>query len=595
MAGRKHVMTAVAVLLAWSPLVQADGEAGVFGNIGYFYTHSSASGGAVSDSAHLSASLNARTPLVTPWVGILEGGGTVSSAGATTQTSNSHSRVVSGHADLRLFPSSPFPFRFTYQESDSLSDWVEGNPDSDSYNANNVRIEKNYRTRFFKAKQSLIAPGGDRVDGWYSERMRFTDDVGDAVDTTKGLKYQGRGKVYNLYATMLNQAKSYDPDDEESSVDNFNVMLNLFPSKDYYVKFLGNKTHYENNSALGNGTFFAQSANTLEQATGLFYWRPEHRAFVLSGGGRLSSREVRGGSPTDHTIQTFDGNLSANYQINRRLRATGSVAGSALDRDDVGYDTSLENNVVGLKTSFGLQYQSDRYLWKSFNYFYYANTGVGVDVDAQYEDWESYNSLSASAGHTLHRSWVTGNRSRLRLNLRQAASKQLQDRDNSAPANLNHGLSLYWNDSGDSASTFAQASALDSRSFGEDRRNQIVTLQLSRTMPLSRLSSWGGHVTSQSSRQTSEVHRQEHFLTSITGRLHYQHARLFGIYKLRFKAKMDVLATENRTGGDRRQGDMEGRFSYRLGLLNTALIYRQIVSEENVTFRTVVFQVNRSF
>jgi len=84
-------------------------------------------------------------------------------------------------------------------------------------------------------------------------------------------------------------------------------------------------------------------------------------------------------------------------------------------------------------------------------------------------------------------------------------------------------------------------------------------------------------------------------LTTLTGRLSYQHGRLFGIYRLKFNTKLDLSSTANRDGGDRKQAEWESRATYAVGMLNTALVARVVESDSGLGSRVVVFQANRSF
>lgn len=146
---------------------------------------------------------------------------------------------------------------------------------------------------------------------------------------------------------------------------------------------------------------------------------------------------------------------------------------------------------------------------------------------------------------------------------------------------------------------YSQLTALDTRNIDDDTEMQIINLQVSRTLPMTRLSQWGMHLSGQSSRRRSPGDDDERFidgfLTTINGRLNYQHARMFGIYRLKFRTRVDVTSTANRNGGDRRQADWQGNLGYKVGKLSTALIGRWVFSDSGMDNKIVYLQLNRSF
>ncbi len=556
------------------------------GNIGYFYTLNENDGGSQADSSNLIGSLNADAYLWQPWFARLNAGGTVSIAKSEADTINSESKLLSSRLNLQVLPKSRFPFQLTFNSSDNAVEWV--NKDK----AELVDLGLDYRSRYFNVRQSYITLGGNRLDAWYSQRMRGSDINGDLKDNTYGAKAKWRAKNYNLYLAGTMQTKEQSEIDQQRKNTVLSLMHNYIPTSEFYIKTLATKTRVDNETRKGDdptnssGSFPLNSVTDISQVTSFFYWRPVHKPFTLTGGTRFVWRNVDFATVKDDQTN-FNANVAGNYQVNRRFRITGTANISSLDTE--------RNNRVASKQSVLANFRSDRYALRYFNYYWYVNGGVGNEVEAQFQKTDTTQDLNIGIGHSAHRNWVTGNRSNLRANIIQAAREFIQIDEGDTSFTLSHSASLTWRDGGQQSTSFIQLSGLDSRNFDDDIDTQIITLQLSHNVPISRLSSWGGHFTLQSTRRNTVQTRMDRFLTTGTGRLNYRHARLFGIYRLEFRGRFDISTTANREGGDQKQAELEGRLRYNIGLLNTTLLGRWVNNDAGIGSKMLVFQVNRQF
>jgi hypothetical protein len=263
-------------------------------------------------------------------------------------------------------------------------------------------------------------------------------------------------------------------------------------------------------------------------------------------------------------------------------------------------DEQNKTDTQSANVSALLNYRSDRIMLRDFIYNWYASGGIGNRIDVHFEEASYSQNLNVGAGHSAHRVWVTGNRSTVRLNLTQSAREFVKYEPLDTGLNISHSISATWNKDLRKGRFYSQLSMLDSHLIDNTNTNsQIINFQFSRVLPINRLSQWGAHISAQSSR-----HRSEHdaslgfakeFVTTGTGRLNYQHARMFGIYKLKFRAKLDVSTTGNLEREDRRQADAEARLGYNVGKLSTALIGRGVINNTGLTMGVVVMQINRSF
>ena len=288
----------------------------------------------------------------------------------------------------------------------------------------------------------------------------------------------------------------------------------------------------------------------------------------------------------------MDANIAANYTITRRTRLTATANGSVLH-------TNQTSDARNTNQSLLLSYRSDKWFYRNIGYHWFANAGIGNQVNIEFEETDYSQNLNASIGHTAQRVWVTGNRSSLRFSFTQSARDTLLSEDLENSLTISHSATLFWNEELRKGRFYSQLSVLDSRNIDEETETQIINYQFSRIMPVSRLSQWGAHLSVQSSRRYTEGDEEDSFfdgfLTTSTGRLNYQHGRVFGIYKLKFRLKLDVSSTANRDGDDRQQADLEARLGYNIGKLSTALIGREVWSDSGIGTFVLMFQLNRSF
>jgi len=341
-----------------------------------------------------------------------------------------------------------------------------------------------------------------------------------------------------------------------------------------------------------NGQYVSSAKTNVEQLSSFFYWRPVYKPYTFTGAVRVHQRDQ------DNELDSLDanqlgvnGNISANYQVTRRFRMTASGSGSMLETESASNSGSTQNLLA--------LYQADRIFYRGMSYSWYANGGIGNKIAAQLEDTTLTQNFSLGAGHNVHKRWVTGNRSRLRANAGQSVREYFATQDNGSVFSLSHTASLTYSEQLSRGSSYAQITAMDAHSFGDDLQTQLINFQLSRSLPVNRLSSWTGNMSAQSTRRITPRSADQsffnEFLTTTSGRIGYKHSRIFGIYKLKFATKLDLSGTQNRTGGDRKQLDWESRFGYGIGKLNTALILRWVESDSGLGTQSLIFQLNRSF
>ncbi|MDH3325571.1 MAG: hypothetical protein OEM38_02500 [Gammaproteobacteria bacterium] len=590
----------------------------VYGNIGFFYTASEADGGATTNSSLSTVSLNMDSYVWRPWFANLDLGAVSSISRSESATNSSSLDLLSSHLNFSLMPRSRYPFRLSYNTSDNVTDWSTGK-------VTLLSLGPEYKTRYLNARQSIITLAGNRADAWYTQRTRNYAGV-KLIDDTYGAKLKMRGRSYNLYANTSSQKRSNTANADETKHIMGTLTHNFFPNKEFYIKTqvtssesdVGSEELKKYEAADQkdqlNIAGFTNRVTRTHQMSSFMYWRPDYKPYTATGGVRVYRRDT-GNDALDlqDTIQQgVNANLSGNYKINRRLRMTGTATG-------FGLYNSGDNNYVNITASQNLlvNYRSDNMIYREFEYNWNASGGVtnqmgfknpedsisgtaGFSPSDRRSYSEDYSQIySAGAGHGLSRSWVTGNRSSLRMNLNQSGREYVQTKGKRNSLGFSHSASINWNEAMKKGKFYSQLTMMDTRNIDESTESQLVNFQVSRIVPINRLSQWGSHLSAQSSRRYSSADSEtsfwDGFLTTMNGRLNYQHARMFGIYKLKFRTRVEYNSTANREGGDRRQADWEGRLGYNIGKLSTALIGRKVWSDSGLGTGVIIFQVNRSF
>ena len=583
----------------------------LYGNLGFYYTYARADGGAQGENNFVVGTLNADSYIWKPWFVTLKLGGTSTASYSTVGENTQENYLLSSRADMRILPKSRMPLSLSFYSNNNL----DPNTSDDSFGYDKYKLGYDLKTRFFGARQSFIGRSGNQMDLWYQNRLRGAKGIGGLIDETVGAKIKSRYANHNLYVNGTYQVRerneslfsTYVKTNEFGSLDktsinrNASFMHHYVPSSQFYVKTLANHTNVNNQTEQTNGSYITDSTTGVNQASSFLYWRPVYKPYVVNAAARAHRREL-----TNNTTEKYDDNIGLNayvagtYEVNRRTQLTASVSGGTLD-------TAISNS-ISTNQSIQLRYQSDAILYEGFNYRWFSNTGIGNDMgsdklkitdEPESRSIDLSQNLNAGIGHNANKRWVTGNRSVMRTSFTQQAREYFVTEDFGSIFTISHTGNLSWNLDARQGAAYFQMTAMDTRSFFDNTLEmQILNVQLSRSFPIDRMSAWSSNLSLQSSRREdgdSGKSFVKGFLTVATGRLSYQHGRLFGIYKLKFRTKLDLSATANRDGGDRMQADLEGKLSYHIGKLSAAVVGRLLESDTGLGSRALILQINRNF
>lgn len=219
-----------------------------------------------------------------------------------------------------------------------------------------------------------------------------------------------------------------------------------------------------------------------------------------------------------------------------------------------------------------------------------ASANIGLTRDSAQG---GRHTLGLQGGHSLTHDWALGETSRISLGLSQSLGLMRESATPGVARGLAHGLNLGWQGSPDEGvQAFVAVSYSDALTDGEARgRFQLVNLQASQRVALTRYSSWAVNFTAQAARnRASELDpftglRRELLVDwqpFYSGSASYEHARFLDVPRLRLSLQASATSQvlERRALGDieapREQvgAALEARLDWAVGRLDTRLAAR---------------------
>lgn len=566
-------------LLSASP--QADAAFGSFlplswsGSVSYNYSYA-ASQGTESETTGLRTGINATGYVWRPWFATTSLAMNVGVSNTETTTTSADSTSVTGDFSLGVFPRSRFPFSLSYSRTDSRSETFQDLTQASG--ETNIQISRWSLRQTYRPRR-----GSQQYNAWYY-LTQFNGENIDSESTTYGLEYQLRHNKQSLTASATHSDSQVAGSDNKPTADVISISHVYSPSGEMGVNTIGSYVETDT----GGGSNVSKDG----QAASSFFWRPEHRSVSVYGGARLS--ELRSESVTTTVTRSLNTSLGVGYRVTRAMNVN---ALATLGTSDSGNSQSLTAT-----QGAGLSYTGSHYRLGEFiyNWQWGANmsnsstrtdtAGVTTETDQQ--------SVGASIGHNLSRSWEIGRLSSLSGSLSQSASASKNSQSDIATRTFSNGASLSWNHRGRRGSTYANTRVNDSRSYGEaDAVFQSFGVNLVQDMAINRLSSMSGNLNYDASRSETENSLGGVTTSSsqnLLGSLSYHHDRPFGVYNLRFSS---VLTGSKQINSEIPSTSLrwESLFRYSLGLLTTSLNFRLAESAGGDLAKSMNFQATRSF
>ena len=545
------------------------------GQVSYNYGYAQ-NAGTESESTRLLVGWQASGFIWRPWFATTSMALNVGLSSSQTTTTSSEGTVGSGNLTFGIFPRSRFPFSMSYSRTDSRSEQFQDFSQvsgSTSYRVTRLALRQAYRPRaynqlYIARYNSTNFDGG----GYGSDSVNY------------GLDYQLRASRQTFSASAFHSGTKVSGVSSESKSDFVSLNHVYTPSGELGVNSLISHVQVDPGGAA--------AISKDSQAFSSFFWRPEHRAFSVSGGVRLSETKTEG--TVDSTTRSLNTNLGLGYRVSRALSLNASAS--------VGTSDNEASQTLSTSQAVSLSYSGKRYQFDGFNYGWGWGSSVSNSTSKTESGGVSNTSdrqnSSLNIGHNLGKTWAVSRTSSLSGSFSQSASGNKNSESDVVGKSLSHGASLGWNMRGTRGSAYVALQASDSRTYGEkDAIFNQVSLNLSSDVTFNRLSNMSGNATVQASNGETENDSGDVIKTeskSAVGSLSYRHTRPFGIYNLNFTAAVNA-STQLDTSTPSTSWRAESTFSYALGLLSTSLNFRVSESAGGTMSKSMNFQATRTF
>lgn len=508
-----------------------------------------------------------------PWfIQVRFGFGWVASRVTGSDSETSDAFGLTGRAAISVFPISRFPFELRADVSDSRS----------RSDASGLNLGSDYRLKRFVATQSWRPERGNtNVQVVVDHSTLESDEVSDRLLALSATAHHQAGAHRVDFSAGRTEHRSSEREDR-TTTSSLVARHGWTPSTALQLDSLASW----NETRLQGRDFDA--GNDLRQISTFGTWRVGNGvpgglgAPLVTGSARwVQARTL--GSEAGAGADAVNATLGYSQEFGRGVRAALSAAANQLEtaagetQRSAGLNGSLAWTPAGLALG-------------AWRYSPSATLSAGGTRDSINGARET---VGLQLGHGVSQEFPLGGGALLALGVNQNAGALRESSTRPDARAVGHGLNVAWQRLGETGSqTLAALSASDSRSFGNSRgRFQLVNLQLSQRVALSRFSSWMAAFTAQSTRSTtSELdaftgERRELSLDwapFYSGSASFEQQRVFGVPRLKFSVLLSATSQviERRALGDidapreRVTESAEARLDYTVGKLDARLAAR---------------------
>ena len=562
-------------------------------------------GGEGSSLAHLvTGTLGLRTYIYQPWLAVVSGnlGLTNSwtrdarSAGSALfgtdpslhETIRGREQFLTGNASLNVFPQSRFPFEFHVDRADSRIN--SGLASTFDFRTTAWGFSQRYRP--LTGRWNATAGFEHREQSGAGFRAS-QDSVTSDFNTSWKHNDASLGASHSRSRT--------EGTDDDSRFTTLVGRHSYVPSTELSVNSTANWTRTQEGAAA------AQTDLNVLQFSSVGMMRRSPRLSLTGSARALLLREEFTGAGVD----TGGLSLGANYEFSPQLRLSANGGVNATRSGDA--------SSSALTGSVGAAYQGDTRQIAGARYDWFTSGTLGGALNQGSDvPSERQTNLSLQLGHTVARSWRTGERSNLSLNAGQTLTWSdsrssgrhedptlAGDPSLGASTTLLNMAGLTWQSGGDGRTVYARVSYNDSVEFQSRDRFQLFNAQLSGNLEIDNRRSVTGDLTFQHTRQSTGlvldgVSGGTATTTGASGEISYQHQRLFGVPRLRFVSRLklaqDVLKQPGTllTLPDRETRLWENRLDWSVGRLDAQVILR-FSQVDGRGRQSIMFRVQRSF
>lgn len=560
-----------------------------------------------SSMAHLlTGTLGLRTYVYQPWLAVVDGNiglthgwsreshsgfsgtGPFGTDASLHEAIRGREQFVTGAVNVGVFPQSRFPFQFHLDRADSRIN--SGLASTFDFQTTSWGFSQRYRP----------LTGRWNMNGAYEHREQTGAEFRASQDSLTGdFNASWKSNEASLGASH-SRARTQGLDDESR----FTTMVgrhSYVPSTDLSVNSTANWTRTQ------EGVATAPSDLQVLQFSSVGMLRRGPKLSLTGSARALLLREELAGTGVD----SGGVNLGANYEFSPQLRLTANGGVNATRSGDTA--SSVFTGAVGA----AYQGESRQIAGARYDWFTSGTLG-GVVNQGSDNPGERQVNLSLQLGHTISRTWKTGETSNLGFNAGQSLAwndTRSNARDNDhltggdqgfgASTTLLNTLGVTWQSAADGRTVYARASYNDSLELQSRDRFQLLNAQLSGNLEFDTRRSLSGDLTLQHTQQNSGLLLDGTSAGTITttgasGEITYQHQRLFDVPRLRFISRLRLAQDVLKQPGtllslpDRETRVWENRLDWSVGRLDTQVVLR--LSQVNGRARqSIMFRVQRSF
>jgi hypothetical protein len=473
------------------------------------------------------------------------------------------SSFVTGGIFANLFPRSHFPFRTFFEARDSR---VDGGV-----------FDRDRVTRTWGFLQQYSPNRGGRLsidfrqadtDELYEDGLRAPRQFVSNIWQVNGSKSLGRNE-FRLLTTFRDISRTEQMQSEKRNTLNLRHRFRTSPRF-----FIEDTTFFSDERIALDGN---DTHRRFLQFNGMSTWRPQTQRPLLVIGRVLAHGIDAGPSGFESGSTNFILTGSANYQFTPQVTIAGNVGASTMDPDDLPDESSVFQRLRGIYRADSFDLGRMQYTW-----------GGALEVGNRRQRTNGKDSVQDVAGnfnHSLSRNVTLTGGKQLQVSFSQQAAA-IRDTDDLREQSLVHSIFLTLNRQNGRASSYLRLSASDRRGFGDkDDVFQLVTLQGSSRMQVSRNRSCNGGVTLQYNNRSAEMWDEEKrddssFTYSVN--LSYIERDLFKVPNLNFFSEMRLLSSDFRSSDildqgigvdpDRDDKSWRNRLDYRIGRLELQLL-----------------------
>jgi hypothetical protein len=473
------------------------------------------------------------------------------------------SNFITGSIFANAFPRSRFPFRAYFEARDSR---VDGDVFERDLTTKNWGFLQQYSPRA-GGKLSIEFKQVDTDELFQDGIRRPRNTVSDLwqISAAKSLgrnEFRFLGAIRDISRNELQQSETRNT---------LNLRHRFRTSPRFFI---------EDTTFFSDERIDFDSTNTRRrflQFNGTSTWRPQTRKPLLVIGRVIAQGIDAGPSGLESGSENVILTAAANYQISPRLTLAGNLGVTSMVPDDNPDETSFFQRIRGTYRADSIDLGRMQYTW-----------GVSGEVGNRREGNngnESIQDIGGNFSHSLSQfvNFAGGRLLQVSISQQVAALEATDDRSGQT---LVHSAFLTLSRQNGRMSNYLRLSASDRRANGDrDGTFQLVTLQGSVRMQVSRKRSWNGGLTLQYNNNSTKMWDEEERDNSshtYSVNLSYMEFDLFKVRRLNFLSELRLLSSDFRSDDlldqsigvdpDRDDKSWRNRLDYRVGRLELQLL-----------------------